>query len=159
MHTTDDPFKDHNRPSNINMPSKQCESDACSARVKNRNGKYCENCNENRSTLTGGKHDHKVSSDTEPITNVNNKEMPDQSANLSNDMKIMMGFFKTYFDGMKAEFMQQFDSLEKSLISSLHQRISVVSRTAVKQEIGTVKADLDQNLSDVTKRLDNMECE
>ncbi len=63
-------------------------------------------------TDTDGNHDHKVSSDTEPITNVNNTEMPGQSAKLSNDKKIMMGIFTTYFDGMKAEFMQQFESLE-----------------------------------------------
>ncbi len=149
------------------MPSKQCESDDCSAKVKNRNGKYCENCNQNRSTLTsedtetdtGGNHDHKVKNDTEPITNVNNTEMPGQSANLSNDMKIMMGFFTTYFDGMKAEFIQQFESLENSLISSLDQRISEAVGAAVKQEIGTVKADFDKKWSDVAKRLDNMEGE
>ncbi len=85
--------------------------------------------------------------------------MPCQSANLSNDMKIMMGFFTTYFDGMKAEFMQQFESLEKSLISSLDQRISEAVGAAVKQEIGTVKADFDKKWTDVAKRLDNMEGE
>ncbi len=133
MNTTSESFKDYNRPTNKNMPSKQCESDECSAKVKSRNSKYYENCNQNRSTLTSDdtetdkcrNHDHKVSSDTEPITNVNNTEMPSQSANLSNDMKIMMGIFTTYFVGIEAEFMQQFDSLEKSLIKcSLDQRIS-----------------------------------
>ncbi len=134
------------------MPSKQCESDDCSARVKSRNGTYCDNYNQNRSTLTsddtetdiGGNHDHNVSSETTTITNVNNTEMPGQSANLSNDMKIVMGFFTTYFNGMKAEFMQQFESLEKSLISSLDQHISEAVRAAVKQEIGNVKADFDK---------------
>ncbi len=52
---------------------------------------------------------------------------------------------------MKAEFMQQFESLEKSLISSLDQRISEAVRAAVKQEIGTVKADFDQKYSVKTK--------
>ncbi len=99
----------------------------------------------------GGNYDQKVSKDTKPITNVNNTEMPGQSANLSNDMKIMKVFFTTYFDGMKAEFMQQFESLEKSLICSLDQPISEAVRAAVKQEIGTVKADFDQKYSVKTK--------